>query len=112
MKLFFQIGLVVCLALVLPGAEPSTSPNIGFILADDLRGDALGCAGNKIVQTPHLDTLAKRGTLFRPCGVKTGSTSIIFLTAEKFPKAKACGPNAGNTFATPARIRPWRNSTI
>lgn len=43
----------------------NTPPNIVFILADDMRWDYLGCMGaNKIVKTPNLDALAKRGTLF------------------------------------------------
>ncbi len=38
--------------------------NILFILADDLGYWGLGCYGNKEVQTPHLDRLAKRGMRF------------------------------------------------
>jgi len=44
-------------------AEPR--PNIIFVLADDLRWDALGYAGNRIVQTPNIDALARSGTRFR-----------------------------------------------
>lgn len=40
-------------------------PNIVFIFTDDQRYDALGAAGNPIIQTPNLDRLAARGTLFR-----------------------------------------------
>jgi arylsulfatase A-like enzyme len=39
-------------------------PNIVFILADDMRPDALGILGHPVVKTPHLDALAKEGTLF------------------------------------------------
>ena len=39
-------------------------PNIVLILADDLRFDALGYAGNKIIRTPNIDRLAARGTVF------------------------------------------------
>ena len=46
-------------------ALAGTPPNILFLVADDLRADALGCAGNKMVQTPNIDGLAKRGTMFR-----------------------------------------------
>jgi len=42
-------------------------PNILLITADQLRYDALGCAGNELVQTPHLDALAKSGVLFTSC---------------------------------------------
>jgi len=33
-------------------------PNILLIVCDQLRADALGCFGNSIVQTPHIDCLA------------------------------------------------------
>ncbi len=40
-------------------------PNIIFILTDDQRWDALGYAGNKIIQTPEMDKLAESGIYFR-----------------------------------------------
>lgn len=39
-------------------------PNIVFILTDDQRWDTLGCAGNPIIQTPHLDEIARQGIRF------------------------------------------------
>ena len=39
-------------------------PNILLITADQLRWDCLGCAGNPVIQTPHLDALAARGVRF------------------------------------------------
>lgn len=44
-------------------------PNILLIFADELRADALGCAGNPIVQTPNLDRLAREGTALTQCMV-------------------------------------------
>lgn len=38
--------------------------NILFITCDQLRADYLGCYGNGIVKTPHIDALAQRGMLF------------------------------------------------
>jgi alpha-L-rhamnosidase len=46
-------------------ARESKQPNIIFILTDDQRWDALGYAGNKIIQTPEMDKLAKSGVYFR-----------------------------------------------
>ena len=34
------------------------------LLTDDQRWDAMGCAGNPIVQTPEMDRLVREGTLF------------------------------------------------
>ena len=39
--------------------------NLLFILSDQHSRDCLGCYGHSMVQTPHLDRLAERGTLFR-----------------------------------------------
>lgn len=39
-------------------------PNVLIFCVDEMRADHLGCAGNPIVQTPHLDNLAARGVLF------------------------------------------------
>ncbi|MGQ1785361.1 sulfatase family protein [Saccharicrinis sp. GN24d3] len=46
-------------------------PNIIFILTDDQRWDALGYAGNKIIQTPNMDQLAQSGLYFKNAFVTT-----------------------------------------
>lgn len=46
-----------------PEASPSR-PNIIFLLTDDQRADALSIAGNRILQTPHIDKLAQDGVRF------------------------------------------------
>jgi len=45
-------------------AEDARRPSVIFILADDLGWGDLGCYGNTQIKTPHLDRLAKQGTLF------------------------------------------------
>lgn len=45
-------------------AVNAQSPNVLFILCDDLRPDALGCYGSKHVKTPHIDALATDGVRF------------------------------------------------
>ncbi len=42
----------------------TSAPNIIFILSDDQRFDALGVAGNPILQTHFLDSLANNGVYF------------------------------------------------
>jgi arylsulfatase A-like enzyme len=39
--------------------------NVIFIITDQQRGDHLGCAGNPILKTPHIDQLAREGMRFR-----------------------------------------------
>jgi arylsulfatase A-like enzyme len=49
----------------------ATKPNIIFILTDDQRWDALGYAGNTIIQTPNIDKLANSGLYFQNAFVTT-----------------------------------------
>ncbi len=51
-------------------------PNIIFLLTDDHRADALGVAGNKIIQTPNLDQLANKGIYFKNSYVTTSICCI------------------------------------
>ena len=51
--------------------QDAIQPNIIFILTDDQRFDALGYAGNKLVNTPEMDDLAKSGTYFNTAIVTT-----------------------------------------
>ncbi len=46
-------------------------PNIIFILTDDQRWDALGYAGNPIIQTPNMDALGSEGLFFKHAFVTT-----------------------------------------
>ena len=39
-------------------------PNFIFLIPDQLRSDALGCFGNVVAETPHVDAMAERGTRF------------------------------------------------
>jgi len=39
-------------------------PNIVTIMSDQHRADALGCAGDGVIRTPHLDALASTGVRF------------------------------------------------
>lgn len=52
-------------------AKSEKQPNIIFILTDDQRYDALGYAGNDIIQTPEMDKLAEEGTYFKKAFVTT-----------------------------------------
>ena len=56
--------LLAVLAISAAGAEPTSQPNVLFILCDDLRPDALGCYGSKHVKTPRIDALAADGVRF------------------------------------------------
>lgn len=40
------------------------SPNLIYIISDQLRFDALSCMGNKLISTPNMDRLAAEGVIF------------------------------------------------
>ncbi len=61
--LLFLIGIAVSTEVCVAAANPSKQ-NVLFIAVDDLRVE-LGCYGDALVKTPHIDRLASRGTLFR-----------------------------------------------
>ena len=39
-------------------------PNILFVFSDQQRYNTMGCVGNEVIQTPHLDRLAREGVCF------------------------------------------------
>jgi arylsulfatase A-like enzyme len=77
-------------------AQPTGSlPNVLFINTDQQRVDTLACYGNSAVQTPHLDSLAARGTLFTSCYVTSPicSPSRSSMLTGLFPNATSVVEN-------------------
>ena len=63
--------MLLCTGLISTGfvanagaAEKNAKPNIIFILCDDMGYGDLGCYGQKYIQTPNLDRMAREGMLF------------------------------------------------
>jgi arylsulfatase A-like enzyme len=70
------------------GRAPAARLNVLFILTDDQRFDALGCAGNPIIRTPNVDRLAGEGIRFERAFVTTpicaaSRASILTGTYER-----------------------------
>lgn len=57
-------GILVGMFLWVAGSAWGASPNIVFILVDDLGYADLGCYGNTVIKTPALDGLAREGVRF------------------------------------------------
>ena len=59
----FASFVLLALTVPAPAAEPVTRPNIVWIVVDDMSAN-FSCYGEKLIQTPHVDQLAKEGTRF------------------------------------------------
>ena len=66
----FGLAALLCVALnsvCACGAnapQPGERPNVLVYVSDTLRADGLGCYGNEVVETPHLDQFAEEGALY------------------------------------------------
>jgi len=103
----FIKGSAVAAALPALGVEPAgrdagaqapnkKPPNIIIVIADQFRWDALGAYGlNSMGLTPHLDSMARRGTLFR----------------SHMTNQPVCAPSRANLFTGQYQNRNgvWRN---
>ncbi|WP_417386739.1 sulfatase [Gimesia sp.] len=68
---FYSVACCYCLMLLLNfsftdslAAAEQKRPNVVIIMTDNHGEWTLGCYGNKDIKTPHIDQLAKEGTLF------------------------------------------------
>ena len=84
------LPVAVVLAAVIPidsatAAEPARKPNVVFVLSDDLAQGDVGCYGQKLIKTPHLDAMAKDGTRFTQayCGTSVCAPSRTSLMVGK-----------------------------
>ena len=78
-------------------ARPAKHPNIVFLLTDDHRWDALGCAGNPNIYTPNIDDMAKNGVRFTNAFV---TTSICASSRASIFSAEWLSRHGINDFAT------------
>ncbi len=88
---FVVIGLISSVVSLCKTAEAVSadekqiSPNILFILCDDLRWDVFSFMNHPIVKTPNIDKLANNGAVFTNCFVTTSLCSpsrASFLTGQ------------------------------
>jgi arylsulfatase A-like enzyme len=58
------LAVLVSALWAAPAIAAAAKPNIVFILSDDLAQGDLGCYGQKLIKTPHLDAMAREGMRF------------------------------------------------
>ncbi|MEG1615417.1 MAG: sulfatase [Bacteroidales bacterium] len=77
------------------------SPNLVFIMADQWRGDALGCLGIEPVRTPNLDKLASEGVLFTEAvsGYPVSSPARAMLMTGMYPMKNRVTSNCNSATA-------------
>jgi N-sulfoglucosamine sulfohydrolase len=75
--LFAATGALFATAAVARATPAATRPDIVLIVTDDQGRDSLGCYGNPVIKTPHLDRLAADATRFE----------------FAFASASSCSPN-------------------
>lgn len=95
-------------------------PNVVLIMTDQQRADYLGCAGHPILQTPHIDALAKGGVRFDRCYVASpvcmpNRSSIMTGRMPSAHRARMNGIPLSlqeNTFVDLLRMRGYRTSLV
>ena len=83
--LFVVISAVAWLVAVSGLRADYARPNILFMFTDDQPQNCMGVVGNDAIHTPHLDELARRGTLFKNAFVTTAiccSNRACILTGQ------------------------------
>ncbi|MEM9016402.1 MAG: sulfatase-like hydrolase/transferase [Verrucomicrobiota bacterium] len=83
-------------------------PNIIFLLTDDHRQSDLGCYGNEIVKTPHIDKLAGDGVLFENASITSAicTPSRISYFLGQFERRHGVNFNSG----TSVPLAAWAHS--
>jgi len=78
-----SMGLIVELVSGAAVALSADQPNVIFILTDDMGYGDFGAAGHPYVKTPHIDRLAREGTVFTDFYVNSGvcaPSRVAFMT--------------------------------
>ena len=93
---------------------PTKSPNVIFIMCDQLRHDCLGYAGHPLVKTPHLDRLAEQGVVFDTayCPSPVCSPTRASWLTGTYPHAHGQLGNYGPTRLDPKKMAVMRPDAV
>ncbi len=75
-------------------------PDILLIMADQFNPRCMGCAGDPVIKTPHLDRLAREGALFDNCYTNSPvcMPARISLATGRYPHEHGCWMNFVDRF--------------
>ena len=98
----YVLIFISCLADELQAQKPD-KPNIIYILADDMGVYDLGCYGQEMIQTPHLDKMAQQGMRFTEhyagstvCAPSRGTLMTGMHTGHGYVKGNFAMESEGN----------------
>ena len=112
MKAFFTLTSILVVTIAAPAAN---SPNIIFILADDLGYTDVACYGSKYYETPNIDWLAGQGMRFTAgysCGPNCQPTRAALMSGQYMPRTGIYTVGGIDRFNWQSRpLRPVDNVT-
>src|SRR2546425_2113868 len=102
------------------GVDPQPSTSVILISVDTLRADRLSCYGSKRAPTPHIDAIARGGTLFSEVSAQAPLTlpSHVSLLTSTYPFANGIEDNGEQlapgavTLATVLKLRGYRTAAF
>jgi uncharacterized sulfatase len=109
---------LLCVQACAPGhgnaaAAEGEKPHIIWIMADDLGYGEVGCYGQKLIQTPHIDRLAAEGmrfTQFYAGSTVCAPSRSVLMTGQHMGHTRVRG-NASPSDYTPQNLDP-ENVTV
>lgn len=109
----FCFTTIVCMATligqpVMAQDRPPNRPNLIWIMADDLGYGDLGCYGQEVIATPHLDRMAREGmrfTQFYAGATVCAPSRSVLMTGQHQGRTRVRG-NAGAGNPQAQALRP------
>jgi arylsulfatase A-like enzyme len=101
-------ALFVLLSLIGGSTEAAERPNLIWIMADDLGYGDLGCYGQTVIATPHLDGMARDGlrfTQFYAGATVCAPSRSVLMTGRHHGRTRVRG-NAGAANPAAQALRP------
>ena len=114
MPSFLRLPLLLAALLAAAQAAAPSKPNIIFILGDDVGIGNIGCTGSDRYKTPHIDALARGGTVYSHAYAEPlcGPSRATILTGRYVFRTGATNQDATGRFSPaaetmmPALLKP------